>query len=93
MAHSRYAELIDVWNFYGGSAFYGWPGFPDQHVKDMYTQWTLRNEGMCENILIQAKANDAKRIVIGVGAAHRKIMEDILSRDPDVKIISYLDLK
>lgn len=92
MAHPRYAVLNDAWNFYGGASFYGWAGFPDQHVKDMYTQWTLRNEGMCENVLRQAKTNGAKRIVVGVGAAHRKIMEDILSRDPQVKIISYLDL-
>lgn len=92
MAHPRYAVLNDAWNFYGGTSFYGWAGFPDQHVKDMLTQWTLRNEGMCANVLRQAKAEGAKRVVIGVGAGHRRIMEDILSRDPNVKIVSYMDL-
>lgn len=93
MAHPRYAELIDVWNFYGGSAFYGWAGFPDQHVKDMYKQWTLRNEGMCENVRRQAKAIGARRVVVAVGAGHRRIMEEILAKDPNVKIVSYMDLK
>jgi hypothetical protein len=92
MAHARFTELIDAWNFYGGSKFYGYPGFPDAAIKGMYEQWTLRNEGMCDNVLKQAKAMKAKRIVVGVGAAHRKIMEDILSKDPQVKIVSYLDL-
>lgn len=92
MAHVRFAELIDAWNFYGGSKFYGYPGFPDAAIKGMYEQWTLRNEGMCDNVLKQAKAMKAKRIVVGVGAAHRKIMEEIFSKDPQVKIVSYLDL-
>lgn len=89
MATDRYAELNDAWNFYGGSHFYGYAGFPDQYIKGMYAQWNLRNEGMCANVLIQAKEHKAKRILIGVGAAHRKIMEDILAKDPSVKIISY----
>ncbi|MGN7204492.1 DUF5694 domain-containing protein [Pedobacter sp. SAFR-022] len=92
MAHPRYAELNDAWNFYGGSRFYGWAGFPDQHIKDMFAQWTLRNEGMCANVLRQAKANHAKRVIVGVGAGHRKLMEDILAKDPNVKIVSFLDL-
>lgn len=89
MATDRYAELNDAWNFYGGSHFYGYAGFPDQYIKDMYAQWNLRNEGMCANVLRQAKEKKAKRIIIGVGAAHRKIMEDILAKDPAVKIINY----
>ncbi|RYE58097.1 MAG: hypothetical protein EOP48_04330 [Sphingobacteriales bacterium] len=91
MAHERFSELIDAWNFYGGSKFYGYPGFPDDAVKGMYNQWTLRNEGMCGNILRQAKAMKAKRIVVGVGAAHRKIMEEILARDPTVRIVSFVE--
>ncbi|RZK81784.1 MAG: hypothetical protein EOO92_04080 [Pedobacter sp.] len=92
MSVPRYAELNDAWNFYGGSHFYGYAGFPDQHIKDMYVQWNLRNEGMCANVLKQVKEMKAKRVVVGVGAAHRKIMEDILSKDPDVTIVSYSKL-
>ncbi|WP_231491010.1 DUF5694 domain-containing protein [Pedobacter sp. Leaf170] len=89
----KYAELDEVWNFYGGRKFYGYAGFPTETVKEMIAQWTLRNEGMCKNILEQAKAKNAKRIVVGVGASHRKIMEEILAKNSNVKIINYNDLK
>lgn len=92
MAHDRYSELNDAWNFYGGSHFYGWAGFPENDVRAMIKQWNLRNEGMCANVLKQAKEQKATKVIVGVGAAHRKLMEDILSRDPDVKIVSYADL-
>ncbi len=89
MATPRFGELIDAWNFYGGSHFFGHEGFPTEKIKDMYTQWYLRNEGMCVNVLKQAREKHAKRVVIGVGAGHRKVMEDMLAKDPDVNIISY----
>jgi hypothetical protein len=92
MAQDRYAELNDVWNFYGGSHFYGWPGFPEKDIKAMFVQWNLRNEGMSANILRQAKEQKATRVIVGVGAAHRKILEVLLAKDPDVKIISYRSL-
>ena len=92
MNTDKYAELNDAWNFYGGKKFFGYTGFPTETVKEMIAQWTLRNEGMCKNVIEQAKAKKAKRVVVGVGAAHRKIMEEILSKDPNIKIINYNDL-
>jgi hypothetical protein len=88
----KYGILDEAWNFYGGRHFYGYTGFPTESVKDMITQWTLRNEGMCKNIIDQAKAKNAKRVVVGVGASHRKWMEEILAKNPEVKIINYNDL-
>jgi len=88
----KYAEMNDLWNFYGGRKFYGYAGFPTETVKEMIAQWTLRNEGMCKNIIEQAQANNAKRIVVGVGAAHGKWMEDILAKNSNVKIINYNEL-
>ncbi len=93
MNSQKYGILDESWNFYGGSHFYGYPGFPTESVKEMIVQWTLRNEGMCKNIIDQAKAKNAKRVVVGVGASHRKWMEEILAKNPDVKIISYNDLQ
>ncbi|WP_421945980.1 DUF5694 domain-containing protein [Pedobacter sp.] len=93
MNTDKYAELNDAWNFYGGKKFFGYAGFPTETVKEMIAQWTLRNEGMCKNVIDQAKAKKAKRVVVGVGAAHRKIMEEILAKNKDVKIISYNELK
>jgi len=88
----KYGVLDEAWNFYGGPHFYGYAGFPTEKVKEMIAQWTLRNEGMCKNIVEQAKAKKAKRIVVGVGASHRKWMEEILAKNPSIKIINYNDL-
>ncbi|MHA4895623.1 DUF5694 domain-containing protein [Pedobacter sp. PWIIR3] len=92
MNTAKYGELDEAWNFYGGSKFYGYPGFPTAEVKDMIAQWMLRNEGMCKNIIEQAKAKKAKRIVVAVGASHRKWMENILAKNKEVKIVNYNDL-
>lgn len=92
MATSRYADLNDAWNFYGGTHFYGYAGFPTEHVKGMFEQWALRNETMSTNVLRQVKEKKVKRVVVGVGAAHRRAMEEFLAKDPDVKIVSYNDL-
>jgi len=88
----KYGVLDEAWNFYGGTHFYGYAGFPTESVKAMIAQWTLRNEGMCKNIIEQAKAKNAKRVIVGVGASHRKWMEEILAKNPAVKIINYNDL-
>ena len=93
MNTSKYGELDLAWNFYGGPKFYGYPGFPTETVKEMIAQWNLRNEGMCKQIIEQAKAQKAQRVVVGVGASHRVLMEEILARNPNVKIINYNDLK
>ncbi|RZJ43479.1 MULTISPECIES: DUF5694 domain-containing protein [Pedobacter] len=93
MATEKYGELIEAWNFYGGRKFYGYAGFPTENLKDMVAQWVNRNEGMCKNIIEQAKAKNAKRVVVGVGAAHRVWMEEILAKNSEVKIINYNDLK
>ena len=93
MNSQRYGIIDETWNFYGGSHFYGYAGFPTETVKAMLEQWMLRNEGMCRNIIDQAKAKKAKRVVVGVGASHRRWMEEILAKNPEVKIINFNDLK
>jgi len=93
MNSSKYGELIEAWNFYGGRKFYGYQGFPTEALKEMVAEWTNRNAGMCKNIINQARIKNAKRVVVGVGAAHRTWMEEILAKNPDVKIINYNDLR
>ena len=93
MNTAKYGELDEAWNFYGGRKFYDYPGFPTASVKAMQVQWMLRNESMCKNIIDQAKAKNAKRVVVGVGASHRVWMEEILAKNPDVHIINFNDLK
>ncbi|GGI22675.1 DUF5694 domain-containing protein [Pedobacter mendelii] len=93
MNTAKYGALIEAWNFYGGRKFYGYAGFPTETVKEMVAQWTLRNEGMCKNIIEQARARNAKRVIVGVGAGHRTWMEEILAKNKNVKIVNYNDLK
>lgn len=93
MNSDKYGKVDEAWNLYGGRHFYGYAGFPTKTLKEMVGQWYLRNEGMCKNIIDQAKAKNAKRIVVGVGASHRVFMEEILARYKDIKIINYNDLK
>lgn len=92
MNSEKYGVLDESWNFYGGSHFFDYAGFPTEGVKAMIVQWLLRNEGMCKNIVDQAKAKRAKRVVVGVGASHRKWMEEILAKNTEVKIVNFNDL-
>ncbi|RNI23396.1 DUF5694 domain-containing protein [Rufibacter latericius] len=87
-----YAQMDAAYNFYGGSILYDLPGFPTQAIKDMYHFWQLRNEGMCQNLVSLARAHKAKRVIVAVGASHRKIMNDILATYPTVKLLYYNDL-
>jgi hypothetical protein len=92
MNNPLYARLNEVWNFYGGPQFYGAPGFPTEEVKQMVYWFGMRNQGICDNIVKLATAHKAKRVVVGVGAGHRKGMEEILSKVPNVKVVNYLDI-
>ncbi|RAJ08195.1 hypothetical protein LX64_00842 [Chitinophaga skermanii] len=92
MNTDRYKTLDAAMNFYGGQAFLGFPGYPTQELKAMTIPWIARNEGMCTNILQQARAAKAGRIVIAVGASHVKIMEEMLQREPGVKLVNLNDL-
>ena len=88
-----YGKIDAQGNFYGGEPLYNSIGFPTNDVKEMVKWWIKRNEGMCENVMRQAKANGAKRVVIGVGASHRIWMEDIFRQMPNVKVTNLNDLK
>ncbi|HEY4652191.1 MAG TPA: DUF5694 domain-containing protein [Pontibacter sp.] len=87
-----YAELDEFVNFMGGPKFFNEPGYITEEVKQMLHWWEKRNEGICENIILQAKEQGARRVVVGVGASHRKGMEEIFARMPDVKLVNYNEL-
>ncbi|WP_133274178.1 hypothetical protein [Hymenobacter radiodurans] len=87
-----YDAVDEAMNFYGGEALYGMPGFPTESVKGMKVQYERRNQGMCENIVRQARQQGAKKVIVGVGASHGKGMREILAAMPGVKVISYNDL-
>jgi hypothetical protein len=88
-----YGKIDAQANFYGGEPLYNSAGFPTNEVKEMIKWWIKRNEGMCENVMRQVKANKAKKVVIGVGASHRIWMEDIFKQMPNVKVTNLNDFK
>ncbi|WP_299821725.1 DUF5694 domain-containing protein [uncultured Pontibacter sp.] len=92
MSTDLYAEYSDVVNFYGGQKFFDQPGYPKEAVQEMLYWWQKRNEGICENIIRQAQEKGASKVVMGVGAAHRKGMEEIFAKMPNVKVVNYNDL-
>ncbi|MFC6998834.1 DUF5694 domain-containing protein [Rufibacter roseus] len=92
MNSAEYARMDAAQNFYGGPAFYGSAGFPTEEVKQMIYYWNLRNQGMCENVVRQAREKGAKKVVVAVGSSHRSWMEEIFKTMPDVKIVYYNQL-
>lgn len=87
------AEDSDIVNFYGGGKLFGFSeNYPEKEVKEMMKYWRLRNEGMARNILEQARAKGAKRVVAAAGSAHQKWIADLLAEAPDVEIVPYNDL-
>ena len=79
-------KLTDFGNFYGNRYLFGLKAFPENGVRDMLKYWTLRNEGMCRNIVNRARQAGAKRIVVGVGASHRELMVKLLKAMPGVTV-------
>ncbi|QMW03382.1 DUF5694 domain-containing protein [Spirosoma foliorum] len=79
-------KYTDFGNFYGNRYLFGLKNFPEEGVRDMLKYWTLRNEGMCQNIVDRARKIGAKRVVVGVGASHRELMVKLLKEMPGVTV-------
>ena len=62
--------------------------FPKQSGLAAQYWWQMRNEGMCDNVLQNIQKLHAKRIVIIVGANHRKGMQDILRKIPYINVMN-----
>jgi hypothetical protein len=79
-------EFLNIVNFYGARRMFGAAGFPEAAMNEMLRQWQFRNDDMAHNVVNRARAAGAKRVVVGVGANHRKIMVDILRTIPGVTV-------
>ncbi|WP_306354293.1 DUF5694 domain-containing protein [Flavobacterium sp. '19STA2R22 D10 B1'] len=87
------AQMSDLINFYGGEAVFGVSKeYPETQVKQMMKYWQLRNEGMSENIINQIAMHKPKRVLVVVGSAHQKGIEDLLAKDKNIKIVNYNQL-
>jgi hypothetical protein len=79
-------EYLNIVNFYGARRMFGAAGFPEAALNEMLRQWQFRNDDMAHNVVNRARAAGARRVVVGVGANHRKIMVDILRTIPGVTV-------
>jgi hypothetical protein len=65
---------------------YDLPCFPREELRSKLHWWNMRNEGMCENTVVRARKLGVKRIVVLAGGSHRKPMQEIFQKMPNVKV-------
>lgn len=61
-------------------------GFPEEEMLSKIHWWIMRNEGMCHNVVNRARMTGAKKVVVIAGANHRKYMQDIFRKMPNVRV-------
>lgn len=66
--------------------FYNIKGFPKEEMLSQIHWWLMRNKGMCENVANRARVLGTKKIVVIAGANHRKYMQDIFEKMPNITV-------
>lgn len=65
---------------------YGMNKFPQEEMLSQIHWWLKRNRGMCENVVNRARSLRAEKVIVIVGANHRKYMQQIFGKMPDVTV-------
>ncbi|MCH5717113.1 DUF5694 domain-containing protein [Niabella hibiscisoli] len=65
---------------------YNIPGFPKEEMLSQIHWWLMRNKGMCDNVVKKARTLNLKKVVVIAGANHRKYMQDIFEKMPNVSV-------
>lgn len=60
--------------------------FPKEEMLSKIHWWMMRNKGMCYNVINRAKSLKTEKVVVIVGASHRKYMQDIFNTMPNVRV-------
>lgn len=81
------AGILASGDFYFNE-LYNFKNFPKQEMLSKIHWWKKRNEGMCMNIVNRAKENQAKRVVVMVGANHLQFMQEIFQTIPNVEVLT-----
>lgn len=79
------SAILSTGDFYFPS-LYKMEGFPQEEMLSQIHWWTMRNKEMCENVIERAKKMNHKKVVVIVGANHRKLMQEILDAMPEVRV-------
>jgi len=72
---------------------YGLKAFPKEEMLSQIHWWLMRNKVMCDNVVNRSRALGLKRVVVLAGANHRKYMQDIFRKMPDVNIKNINEIK
>lgn len=72
---------------------YNMKNFPKEEMLSQIHWWLMRNKGMCENVVNRARASGTKKVVVIAGANHRKYMQDILNKMPNVTVRSINEIE
>lgn len=65
---------------------YNMKNFPKEEMLSQLHWWLMRNKGMCDNVVNQARASGLGKVVVLAGANHRKYMQDIFRKMPGVTV-------
>ena len=79
------AVILSAGDFYFPD-LYELKDFPKEEMLSKIHWWMMRNKGMCENVINRAKSLKAEKVVVIVGASHRKYMQDIFNAMPNVRV-------
>jgi len=72
---------------------YTMKNFPKEEMLSKIHWWMMRNKGMCDNVVNQARALKAEKVVVIAGANHRKFMQDLFEKMPDVTVRNINEIK
>lgn len=60
--------------------------FPKEEMLSQIHWWLMRNKAMCDNVVYRARARGLNKVVVLAGANHRKYMQDIFKKIPNVTV-------
>ena len=75
------------------SEMYTMKNFPKEEMLSKIHWWMMRNKAMCDNVVNQARALGAEKVVVLAGANHRKYMQDLFEKMPDVNVRNINEFK
>ncbi|QHS58361.1 DUF5694 domain-containing protein [Chitinophaga agri] len=72
---------------------YTMENFPKEEMLSKIHWWMMRNKAMCDNVVNQARALGVRKVVVIAGANHRKYMQDLFEKMPDVTVRNINEMK
>jgi hypothetical protein len=65
---------------------YNMKDFPKEEILSQIHWWLMRNKGMCENVVNRSRSLNAEKVIVIAGANHRKYMQQMFEKMPNVTV-------